>query len=374
MHIIFWISVSFIAYTYIGYPLLIWLISRKRHESTTHLESIDEWPDVEIVIPVFNEENNVLEKLNNLISLRYPQGKLHITFVSDGSYDRTNALLRNQPGVSLLAYAIRRGKPHALNMALSRIRSDIVVFTDARQGLAPDSVQRIVARLMQPGIGVVSGELLHVDPQTQTGQHVGLYWRYEKWIRKSESRIHSTAGATGALYAIRRKQFVNLREDTLLDDFEVPIQILRSGYRIVFEEGALVYDSPQEIMAGERKRKIRTLTGNFQSFLRNSWLFSPLANPIFFQFMSHKVFRLLVPYAMAFSFIGSLTANGDFYLLMAFLQAIFYTTGLMGLLWTALRMTRLVSFIVVFLEMNWAAVAALWSFIFQRVEVRWEKT
>lgn len=374
MHIIFWISVSFIAYTYIGYPLLIWLMTRKRNGPSLHVEGVNNWPNVEIVIPVFNEESNVLKKLTNLRSLNYPKGKFHITFVSDGSYDRTNALLQNHRDVSLLAYATRRGKPHALNVALSHVRSEVVVFTDARQRLAPDSLKRIVARLMQPGIGAVSGELLHVDPQTEVGKHVGLYWRYEKWIRKAESSIHSTAGVTGALYAIRRRDFVNLREDTLLDDFEIPIQILRSGYRVVFEEGALVYDSPQEIIAGERKRKTRTLTGNFQSFLRNLWLFSPLSNPIFFQFISHKVFRLFVPYAMAFTFISSLTAEGGFYLLMSFLQALFYVAGLMGLLWPALRMTRLVSFIVVFLEMNWSAVAAFWNFVFQHVEIRWEKT
>lgn len=374
MDVVFWLSAFFIAYTYMGYPLLVWLMSRWRDELPLELDSINDWPTVDIIISVYNEEQNVIKKLRNLRSLRYPKDKLRITFVSDGSNDGTNTLLQIQRDISLVAYATRKGKAYALNMALKRITSDIVVFTDARQWLAPDSIQRIVARLMQPGIGAVSGELQHVDPHSQIGRNVGLYWRYEKWIRKAESRIHSTAGVTGALYAIRRKHFVSLREDTLLDDFEIPIQILRSGYRIVFEDGAIVYDLPQESMAGERKRKVRTLTGNFQAFRRNLWLFSPSRNPVFFQFISHKVFRLLVPYAMAFTFIGSFMANGDFYISMALLQTLFYAVGLMGLLWPALRRTRLVSIIVVFLELNWAAVVAFWTIIFQRIEIRWEKT
>jgi cellulose synthase/poly-beta-1,6-N-acetylglucosamine synthase-like glycosyltransferase len=374
MEVVFWISVVFIAYTYIGYPLFIWLMSRRRNELSLDLDKINVWPTVDIVIPVYNERQNILRKLENLRLLQYPKEKLRIMFVSDGSNDGTNDLLQNQQDISFVTYATRKGKAYALNMALKRINSDIVVFTDARQWLAPDSVQRIVARLMQPGIGAVSGELQHVDPHSQISRQVGLYWRYEKWIRKAESRIHSTAGVTGALYAIRRKHYFGLKEDTLLDDFEVPIQILQSGYRIVFENGAIVYDSPQENISGERKRKVRTLTGNYQSFSRNLWLFSPIRNPIFLQFISHKVFRILVPYAMAFSFIGSLMANGDFYISMALLQALLYCAGLMGLLWPALRRTRLVSFIVVFLELNWAAVLAFWYFIFQRVEIRWEKT
>lgn len=374
MDVVFWISVAFIVYTYFGYPLLIWLMSLGRRELLLDLEKISEWPSVEIIIPVYNEEHNILEKINNLALLHYPKNKLRIMFVSDGSKDGTNDVLKSQQDISFVAYATRKGKAHALNEALKRSTADIVVFTDARQWLAPDSIKRIVARLQQPGIGAVSGELQHTDPHTQISRHVGLYWRYEKWIRKVESRIHSTAGVTGALYAIRRKHYTPLREDTLLDDFEVPIQILRAGYRIVLESGAMVYDLPQESMIGERKRKVRTLTGNYQAFLRNLWLFSPSHNPIFLQFISHKVFRILVPYAMVFSFIGSLMANGNFYISMGLIQGLFYSVGLLGLLWPALRRTRIVSFIVVFLEMNWAAVMAFWYFIFQRIEIRWEKT
>ncbi|BAU47915.1 glycosyl transferase [Sulfurifustis variabilis] len=374
MKLVFWTSLVFVAYTYAGYPLLVWALSRLRREPDAAPEAVARWPSVRVIVAVHNEQDRVAAKIANLRELDYPRDKLRIVFVSDGSNDATNDRLAKEADVEVLSYPVRRGKPHALNTAVEAASEEVLVFTDVRQSLAPRALRYLVARLLAPGVGAVSGELVHLDPQTHAAAHIGLYWRYEKWIRKSESRLASNLGVTGALYAIRRVDYKPVPEDTLLDDFEIPMRILRGGKRIVFETRAQVFDELQRSVSGERLRKVRTLTGNFQSFARNPWLFSPLANPVFVQFVSHKVFRLFVPYALALLLVSALLLDGRGYRLAAGAQLAGYAVCALGLAWPRLREHRLVSFLVVFLELNWAAVLALGNFLGGRIDSRWEKT
>lgn len=371
---IFWISAGFVIYTYIGYPLLIGLMAKIFPASDFRENSKGELPTVTIVTPVYNEFNNVQRKLESLRQQRYPAEKLHLIFISDGSTDGTESFLSNQGDVTLICNPQRMGKPRSLNTAMQQVETDIVVFTDARQPLNDNAVEQLVQRLQNPDIGAVSGELLFRDPHSNTGQNVGLYWRYEKWLRAAESQYYSTAGATGALYAIRKNDYQPLPDDTLLDDFEIPIQILRKGKRTVFEPNAQAYDDVQEEVSRERTRKIRTLTGNYQSFQRNPWLFSPLKNPIFFQFISHKVFRLFVPYMLPVIFFSSLTIGSVFYQTISLLQVTFYLGGAAGLLYPALQKNRIISFIVVFLDLNTAAVVALKNYLSGQFSIKWERT
>lgn len=374
MEILFWSALVFVFYTYFGYPCLISVIARTKPAHEPDVSSVNQWPSVCVVVAVYNEESRVRRKIDNLRNLDYPTEKLRLLFVSDGSTDSTAAQIAQETGVDLLSYEQRMGKPHALNTAVRGVDSEIIVFTDVRQQLERGAIRYLVANLMELGIGAVSGELTHIDPSTQTARHIGLYWRYEKWIRKNESRFSSTLGVTGALYAIWRENYSELPDDTLLDDFEIPMQIVRHGKRVVFESRALLYDELQQNTSSERARKIRTLTGNFQSFARNPWLFSPIHNPLFFQFLSHKVFRLLVPYALILILVTSILIDGSFYFIIMMLQVTFYTAAISGILIPALRDNRLVSFTTVFIELNWAAVVALRNFCGGRIHARWEKT
>ena len=371
---IFWLSVIFVLYTYVGYPLSIWILGRMYKPVLGDPDQFKEWPNVTIIIPVHNEEKNISNKLDNLKLLDYPQENIEIIFVSDGSTDETNKLLSDINEIRLLSYFPRKGNPTALNLAVLEAKSDIILFTDVRQEVDSLAVKYLVSTLSKKGIGAVSGELVHRDSLTNTGKNVGLYWRYEKWIRKAESRFHSTAGVTGALYIIHRNDYAPLPEDTLLDDFEVPIQILKSKKRVVFDTRAKIYDDAQDENKAEQKRKLRTLTGNYQSFMRHLWLFSPYSNPVFVQFISHKVFRLLVPYALILILITSLLLSGRFYELVVYLQFIFYGLGLAALIWPDLKTNRFINFIVVFIGMNWVALLALIMFVAQKVDVQWEKT
>lgn len=371
--IVFWSAFGFVAYTYAGYPLVLWALSRCVRAPADPPAPAG-WPEVTVVIAVHNEARRVRAKIANLRALDYPSGRMKILIVSDGSTDATVALLAAEPGVRMLRYAARRGKPYALNLALATVDTPVVVFADVRQQIAPDALRRLVARLMRPGVGAVSGELVHRDPRTGAAAQIGLYWRYEKWIRRNESRLASTVGVTGALYAMRRDDYTPLPSDTVLDDLMQPMFLVRRGQRVVFESRALVYDELESDLAGERRRKLRTLAGNFQAFVRHPWLFSPRANPIFLQFVSHKVFRLFVPYALAAMFAASALSDRGWLQAAALAQLLFYAVSIAAMKLPALQHSRAASFGAVFVDLNWTAVLALRNYLTGRVDARWEKS
>ncbi len=373
---VFLLAVMFCVYTYAIFPL--WLHMRARGITTPSRAPLTDYPPVSIVIAAHNEEAHIPTKLDSLQALDYPQDKLEVIFVSDGSTDKSVALLSAaQSSFNCLVvqhYEPAAGKPTALNKGVAKATGDILVFMDARQTISSNAIKALVERLVQPGIGAVSGELSLADDDGIESTNVGLYWRYEKWIRLNESKLFSTTGATGALYAIRREDYIDHEPDVLLDDFNTPISILGKGKRTVFEPDARVFDRAESSAKGEFRRKTRTLAGNFQSFTRNRWLFNPKENPVFLQFLSHKVFRLLVPYAMLIAFVASLLGSGSFLKLMFVLQVLFYGAGLANMAGVQGLDNKLFNFIKVFLQLNAAAVAGAFRFFSGNANVRWKQS
>lgn len=370
---LFCAAAAFIGYTYAGYPIGIWGLSRIRPPETAPMLQDEACPQVTVVIAAHNEAERVAQRVLNLRALNYPQDKLQLLFVSDGSTDDTALRLRQFDGVSVIEHLARGGKAHALNAALAQVQTPVVLFCDMRQRAEPDSLRALVSTLMQTTVGAVSGELTHVDPRTQVASNIGLYWRYEKWIRKSESRWKSVVGATGAFYVIKKDHFVPLAPGTLLDDFEIPMQIVRQGSRVLLDGRAVVLDELQADMSGERKRKLRTLSGNFQSFARHPWLFLPWRNQIWLQFMSHKVFRLAVPYAMIVALIASLSSGNGWIQACAAAQLAFYSAAVLGMQSPGWRKNKLIAFATVFVELNLTALQAGLQFALRR-DLTWEKT
>ncbi|MDE2150253.1 MAG: glycosyltransferase family 2 protein [Gammaproteobacteria bacterium] len=371
---LFWISAGFVTYVYVGYPLLIAALSRLRQPPLRATLADAGLPEVTVVIAAYNEAQRLPAKIANLRTLDYPADKLQILVVSDGSTDASASIAQSLPGVRVLAYPQRRGKAHALNLAMTEVRTSFTVFCDVRQELAPDSVRYLISNFCAADVGAASGELVHRASNSHTGQSIGLYWRYEKWIREAESRLHSTVGATGALYAIRTADFTPIAPDTILDDFEIPMSIARGGKRVLFDSRALVFDELHTDSRVEQKRKIRTLTGNFQTFSRQPWLFLPAVNPLWFQFISHKALRLLVPYAMLLALLSSALLSAPIYRLALVLQLGFYVLVAAARRLPAARHNRLVSLAQVFFDMNAAAVIAAWRFASGGADARWEKT
>ena len=389
MFALFLCSMAFCIYTYAGFPLYLhWKATsqRKAHKATSladkdaSLESkLDTNADascassVTVIIAVHNEMPHLPGKIESLQALDYPADALRIIFVSDGSTDGSDCYLTTycqaRAGWRCLHYPTAAGKPKALNVGVEAADTDFIVFMDCRQRVSSNAITALLAPMKDPTIGAVSGELLLENNHGMEASNVGLYWRYEKWIRQNESYCFSTTGATGALYAIRREHYKVLPEDTLLDDFDTPINLLQRGLRTVFEPNAKAFDQAEENVSGEFKRKARTLTGNYQSFLRHRWLFNPLKNPVWWQFLSHKVFRLLVPYALVLAFIASASGDSLFLTEMFWLQVLFYTLGLLGQIGLKHRSMNVIK---VFLHLNVAAVVGAWRTLRGNTAIRWK--
>ncbi len=371
---IFWSTASLVAYTYVGYPLLVGALALLRAPILPPALGDDELPEVTVLMAAHNEAHRLPSKLDNLLSQDFPAGRVQILIVSDGSTDDTEGLAAARPDVRVLVSPERRGKASALNLGMAAVTTDVVVLCDVRQELAPSALRHLVSDLMDPRVGAVSGELMHRSAATAAAGNIGLYWRYEKFIRKAESRLHSTPGATGALFAMHRRDWQPLPAGTILDDFETPMHVVRKGGRVLLDPRAVAWDDLQEHAQGERRRKIRTLGGNYQSFARNPWLFVPWRNPLWWQFLSHKVLRLVAPYALLGCFLSSLLGGGPYLTVAAWLQGAFYAAALFGYLFPGARRYRVVSFAHVFCDMNFAAVVALLRFASGGLDARWEKT
>lgn len=365
---LFWIAFLFVLWTYAGYPALMLLLARLR-PAVEPLPPHD-WPAVSVIVPFCNEPERVTAKLETLRGMDYP-GTLQIVFVSDGEGPTADAV-RSASDVDAVVLPSRRGKPAALNAGLERAEHDLVLFSDARQAIDPAALRALVARMQDPEVGAVSGELVQRDEHDR--EQVGLYWKYELLIRKAESRYGSVPGVSGALYLMRRALCRPLPEDALLDDVEMPLNAIQDHRRVVLEEGARVYDSVAQNVQLERRRKLRTLTGNFQLFVRHTWLLVPWRNPAWMQFAFHKAARLLVPYALAVLFVVPLLQNGAGWSLFWAAQAAFYLMALGSRHDWPLCQNRLAATARLFTELNLVAAQAAWNYLRAPVDPRWEKT
>jgi biofilm PGA synthesis N-glycosyltransferase PgaC len=327
---VFWSSLTFVLYAYGGYPLilLVW-----RAWAGNPIRRAPNEPNVTVIMAAFNEKDNIRQKILNCLSLDYPREKMQIIVSLDGPTDGTEMLtlaFANQ-GVQLSYTPGHKGKAAMLNNAVAKARGSILVFVDARQILDRRVIRELMANFSDPTVGAVSGELVLVSDDKGESGGVGLYWRYEKVIRMLESEIHSVVGATGALYAVRRNYFQDLPDDTLLDDVVVPMGVVLSGGRVVLDRKARAYDRPTR-PEKEFGRKVRTLAGNFQLLARMPQLLNPRKNPVFFQFVSHKVSRLFVPYMLIALFVSNLFLLRGVYAVFLGLQILWYSLALAGYL------------------------------------------
>ncbi|HKY05220.1 MAG TPA: glycosyltransferase family 2 protein [Blastocatellia bacterium] len=380
MHIaepLFWLSIAAILYTYAGYPLVIWAVGRIRSRRVNKSEIT---PRVSVVIACHNEAGRIEARIANILESDYPAELLETIVVSDGSTDDTVATARRcaSARVRVFGYDRRMGKATALNVGMEMATGDIVVFADARQAFDPRAIKELAANFADESVGAVSGELMLDNRDTSSvSAGVGVYWEYEKWIRKSESRFNSVIGATGAIYAIRRELWKPLPASTILDDIYTPMQIALGGRRVIFEEQALAYDYLDSTTSREFSRKVRTLTGNYQLCQLMPRLLVP-TSALLFQFYSHKLMRLAAPlfflvlFSANVSVVASLALAGGsasgakslLYQASLVAQVAFYASVLAGG-WLSRhnRKVRLLNFAYVFSMMNAAALVGLFYFI-----------
>ena len=364
MRWIFWLAAALVAYASAGYPMWLWLRSRwsPRPVRRGRVE-----PTVSAVLVVRNEADVIAGKLQNLLSLDYPETKLNVIVVSDGSTDRTDALLQgleSEPRVRVLIKPLSQGKAAGLNDAVKMADGEILLFTDARQKLESGALRRLVENFADPEVGCASGELMLGDPHSgETGKGMGLYWRLEKQIRELESAGGSVAGVTGAIYCARRHLFEFLPEGTILDDVLLPMHVVRKGFRVVFDSQARAWDAPDLGRSREFSRKVRTLTGNYQLLQLAPWLLGS-RNPIRFEFVSHKVLRLVLPFALLALLLASLSLPGNFYRAVLAAQIVFYALSAVGIAGLKIGpLSRGADAARIFVVLNSAAMVAFANFV-----------
>jgi cellulose synthase/poly-beta-1,6-N-acetylglucosamine synthase-like glycosyltransferase len=368
---VFWVSAMVIAYAYVGYPLLLWVRSWWSPRPVMRGTAT---PAVSAVMVVRNEEAVIGQKLRNLLTLEYPPEQLEVVVVSDGSTDGTVALLaefqKNDSRVRTVVKAESRGKAAGLNDAIAAARGDVLLFTDARQPIEPEALRLLIENFSDPEVGAASGELMLGDPASgETGRGMGLYWRIEKKIRELESASGSVAGATGAIYCARRELLDPLPEGTILDDVLLPMQVVRRGSRVIFDSRARAWDSPDLGSSREFARKVRTLSGNYQLLQLAPWLLGS-GNAIRFEFISHKLSRLVVPFALVALLVASFFLRAPFYRVALFAQLAFYGLSLLALGGMKIGpLSRIADPARTFVVLNSAAIVAFVNFVTGRKAV-----
>ena len=375
---LFWVAAGLLVYTYLGYPLFMaaWAGSRPRRTRRRRRAAAR----ISVIVVAHDEAARIQERLENLLTVDYPPDRFEIIVASDGSSDATASLASRYlpPRVRVIEFPRRRGKSAVLNDVIPRAHGGIVVLADSRQRFDPGALKALTAPFADPGVGAVGGELLLLDAAHSggIGRGVDFYWRYEKFIRRAESRSGSTVGVSGAIYALRRRLFRPIPAGTILDDVLIPMNVVRRGYRVVFEPRARAYDWVAASAQAEFRRKVRTIAGNFQLFIREPWLLNPWANPLWLQTLSHKACRLLSPLCLAAVFGSSLALMGAaFYRALFVAQLLFYAAAGLGYA-TRGRGPRLLLLHVpcAFCLLNWATVVALLRFAQGRQRVTWQRT
>jgi poly-beta-1,6-N-acetyl-D-glucosamine synthase len=373
LEIIFWASAAVVGYTFAGYPLLLALAGRlwRRPRQLAPVQT-----SVSIVLAVHNEEKYLDRRLEELTTmLRSAEVPGEVIVVSDGSTDASVEVARQFAGRGVHVFALpsNQGKAAALSHALAEARGAIVVFADARQRWADDALVRLLENFADPQVGAVSGDLvLECAPGVMAG--VGLYWRYEKWLRRAESRLGSQVGVTGAISAVRRELLpAAIPAGTVLDDIYWPLCVAMRGYSVVHDERAQAFDRLPDQPRDEFRRKVRTLAGNYQLMLLLPASLLPWCNPVWLAWLSRKLLRLAVPWALLAMLSASAALESPLYVSLFAAQVAGYGLATLGLVPALGRRVRLLSAGASFLVLCTAAWLAFWVWITGQAGKSWCK-
>ncbi len=376
--VVFWGCLGLVAFAYLGYPLMIaGLAACFGKRPRVHREP-GEFPMVSLLIAAHNEESEIEERIRSALAMDYPPGRLEIVIASDGSSDATPAIVRRYEarGVRLLDYPMRRGKAAVLNAAMTEVSGEIVVLSDANTHMEPRALKRIVRWFADSQIGVVCGRLVLHDPER--GRNVdSVYWKYETFLKKQESRLGALLGANGAIYAIRHECYRPLPEGTIVDDFVIPLQAkLATGCSIIYDSEATAHEVTPDAIGSEFHRRARIGAGGLQSL----GLLWPLLNPrrgwVAFTFFSHKLLRWACPFFLL-ALLGSNVALADAPLYRGLLigQMAFYLVSVLAAFLPARpRLLRLLRLTTMFTGMNTALLVGYWRWLRGRQKGIWKPT
>jgi len=386
MEVLFWLSLGLVAYTYFVYPAVLfagyslsqlrsdwrYLVNRRGRRVPAVQE--DALPEVSFLIPAYNEEAHLPEKIINLREMDYPGQKVHVIFVSDGSTDRTNEILRQLPDANFEAIILpnRSGKATALNQAVLRARNEILVFSDASTLFAPDALRKLSRHFADARVGAVCGAL-RFRASAESQQTEGIYWKYESMIRLMEGRLGATLTASGAIYALRREAYHRLNPRTVLDDFVIPMNARDAGYQVLYDPEAIATDYAPPSIKGEFKRRVRLATGSFRSLV--SLLRVPMGGFGRFAFISHKLLRWVLPLLLCTLLISNIALlHHSLYAAFGLLQLFFYLWAGFGFVFRERMQTVRFGLLAYFLlAMNFAFLLGLFRSFSDHEEATWQR-
>lgn len=372
---------AIVAYNYAVYPLLVIGLARLRPPNRPpDLPPVPgEWPRVSLVIAAYNEERVIEGKIRNSLALDYPHDRLEIIVVSDGSADRTPAIVASfaDQGVIGLHDPPRRGKSAALNRGVGRAEGDIVVFSDANNDFAPDALRVLVRHFADPAVGGVCG-VKQIKPAADRHSTQGdsMYWRYESAIKQAEGRLGSITNADGEIFAIRRRLYRPLDERVINDDTQVTFDLVNQGYRVLYDPAARSYEYASSHIRDDFYVKVRMVAGGFQSLAWNAGMFLPPRRAFAVAFLSHKVLRWTAPVPLLglLGLSAALSSTRPLYATLFVAQVVFYAIAAWGA--RAIRHGPLPTLVYVpfyFSAMNLAALTGLWRFLRGRQGTDWRK-
>ncbi len=372
---IFWAALFLVVYTYLIYPVLLWLLAAGR--KMPEYAPLSEWPAVSLIIAAHNEEAVLRAKLENALAMDYPAERLDIIVVSDASTDDTDRIAAEFAvrGVRLHRQEVRGGKTEAQNAGVRLARGQFVAFSDANSMYAPSALKRLLAPFADERIGCVCGELQYANPDEQgAGKGEGLYWRYEQFLKRRESLLSSALGANGAIYALRRELFVELPGD-IISDFVAPLHAWRRGFRIAYEPTAVATEYSSGRFGDEFRRRRRIVSRSLYGLWTEAGVLNPFAHFFFaFQMFSHKLLRWFVPvWLLVVIAVNIPLAASEYYGLLLALQVAFYGLATLGLLLPE-RLGRYWLFYVpaYFTATNWGTLLGLLSFLMGRRHRVWQ--
>jgi cellulose synthase/poly-beta-1,6-N-acetylglucosamine synthase-like glycosyltransferase len=377
--VVFWACAATVLFAYVGYPLVLWLLARWLGQPFKAPAWEDnDLPSLSLLIAAHNEASVIEERVLNALQMAYPPDRLEIAVASDGSEDGTTETVRRyaERGVRLLDYKPRRGKAATLNTAIAELKGEIILLSDANTYTDSTAARKIVRGFKDPKVGVVCGRLVLTDPATGSNAD-SLYWKYETFLKRCESRLGALLGSNGAIYAIRRELFLPIPNDTIVDDIVIPLQAkLRTGCAIVYDYEAVAYEETAPDIHAEFQRRSRIGAGGFQSILLLWRLLNPRRGWVALTFLGHKILRWLCPFFMVGAFFSNLLLLEEpLYRWMIFAQLGFYMTSLAAAFvpgrYRSLKPLRLTT---MFTSMNLALLVGFWRFASGNQRGLWRPT
>lgn len=375
IQIIFWTSVFALFYVYVGYPILVYLVSRLVPKP---VKRGDYQPNVTILITAYNEENDIRAKLNNTLEIDYPKEKLEIIVASDGSTDKTDQFVKDfaSKGVKLFRQEGRKGKTFTQNNAVEAASGEVILFSDATTMYRTDVLKQMLPNFSDETVGCVAGKLIYVDDSASNiGTGAKSYWNYETFLKESESRACSLIGASGCLYAVRKSAYQPMYPEAC-SDFLICTVVYRQGLRSVYEPSAVCTEETNRRPDKELKMRVRVISQTFTDLWRNRKMLNPFYSGFYaVELISHKVLRYSVPVFLILIFLTSLISAfaSMFFAVLLVLQFIFYSLALTG--WIFERNNKKIGLLAIpvyFVLTNVASLIGFYKFLRGERYANWE--